>query len=440
MLPEFIKYISDNQLFDSSQKTLLAVSGGMDSTVMAHLFFAAGFRFGIAHCNFQLRGADSDGDEDFVRETAKSFNVPFYTKKFDTEAFAEKHKIGIQEAARELRYRWFETLLADEKYDFLATAHHKDDHIETFFINLLRGCGISGLHGILSKRGNIVRPLLFATREEIEKYAKTHRLSHREDVSNQTTKYTRNKIRHLLAPVLKEINPDYQNIINDDIARLQEAEKIYQARIRQLTDEIVSETKNGVLALDIQKLSQTEAPQTVLFEILAPYGFKKEAVSDIVNSLGGQSGKQFFSKEYVVLKDRRKLLLDKIQSAQEEEFTIAENDYEILRPLHLTFEIVDNSAFFSVPRSKNVVCFDRDKLVFPLTLRKARQGDKFIPFGMKKSKKLSDFFIDEKLSRIEKEQIWLLCAGEEIIWVVNRRRSALYPVDDKTKSIIVFRG
>ncbi|MDR0363547.1 MAG: tRNA lysidine(34) synthetase TilS [Bacteroidales bacterium] len=438
MLREFKKFISDNRLFDASQKILLAVSGGLDSTVMAYLFYAAELQFGIAHCNFQLRGEESNGDENFVRDMARRFNVPFYVKKFNTIVFAKEHKTGIQEAARKLRYDWFADLIIEEEYDFLATAHHKDDHIETFFINLLRGCGISGLHGILSKKGNIIRPLLFATRDDIEKYSRKRRLSHREDSSNQQIKYTRNKIRHLLIPALKEINPDFQNIINDDIARFQEAEKIYQTRVSQLKNEIVSKTASGDLAVDIKKLHVTEAPQTVLFEILSFYGFKKDIIPDIFRSMDGQSGKRFFSSNYQLLKDRDFLFLSEKKTTNEKIFIIEKGKNEIFSPLHLKIEYSENHKRFIVPRDRHIVCFDCDQLIFPLTIRAPKDGDQFVPFGMKGHKKLSDFFIDEKFSQIEKGNTLILCSGSEIIWVVNHRRSNLYKVESLTKNVISF--
>ena len=438
-IADFLRFISEHKLFEPTQKVLLAVSGGLDSTVMAHLFHQSGFSFGMAHCNFSLRGADSDADETFVRDLATQYNVPFFCKKFDTLAFSKQHHTGIQETARTLRYEWFSELMTTQKYDYLATAHHQNDHIETFFINLLRGCGVSGLHGILNKRHQIVRPLLFAPRKDLEKYAEEHHLKYCEDASNKQTKYTRNKIRHHLIPVLEEIQPQLNDVMVENMERFHEAEKIYQTRIQQVISEITQHLPDNTLAIDIEKLQTLEAPKTFLFEILAPFGFKKEIIPDILKSLTATSGKRFFSEHFTLIKDRKHLLLHEKKTPSDTVFFIEKDDIEINAPLHLKLEHVAYNNQFSISGSPHSACFDCEKITFPLTIRKPKTGDTFIPLGMKGRKKLSDFFIDQKFTQIEKENTWLLCSSDEIIWIINHRISDTCKITPETQKVLAIR-
>ncbi|MCL2511958.1 MAG: tRNA lysidine(34) synthetase TilS [Bacteroidales bacterium] len=437
MFTDFLHFISTRNLFAPTQTVLLAVSGGLDSTAMAHLFHQAGFSFGIAHCNFALRGTDSDGDEAFVRDLAAQYGVPFFSKKFDTLALSKQHNTGIQETARTLRYEWFSELLTTQNYDYLATAHHQDDHIETFFINVLRGCGISGLHGILDKRNRIIRPLLFASRKELEKYVTEHSLKYREDVSNQETKYTRNKIRHHLIPVLEEIQPQLNDVMVENMERFREAEQIYQTRIQQVISEITQRLPDNTLAIDIEKLQTLEAPKTFLFEILSPFGFKKETMPDILKSLTATSGKRFLSEHFTLVKDRKHLLLHENQTPSDAMFFIEKDDLEIHLPLHLKIERIAYNDRFTIPDSCHSACFDCEKIVFPLVIRKPKAGDAFVPLGMKGRKKLSDFFIDQKFTRIEKENTWLLCnSNGDIIWIISHRIGDAYKVTEKTREVL----
>ena len=434
MLNKFIKYCQKEKLFKPDDKILLAVSGGIDSVVMAELFFLAGYDFGIAHCNFKLRGKDSDKDEKFVKELAEKFKVPFFIKRFDTFKYSDENKISIQMAARELRYYWFTELLEKEDYKYTATAHHRDDSIETFFINLIRGTGISGLHGILPKQGNVIRPILFAGRDKIEVFQKENKIKFREDKSNLSDKYLRNKIRHKLLPVIKEIEPDIEKVMQKNISRFAETENIYFKEIEKKKKKVVKE-ENEKIIISIDELQKLKPLKTYLFEFLLAYNFNFSDVENITNSLEGISGKQFYSPTHRLLKDRNNLIITPLSEDEIQEFFIEKTDKEILSPLRLKIKIEKNIELSS---DKNIACLDYSKLEFPLILRKWKKGDVFVPFGMTGKKKLSDFFIDQKLSIIQKEQIWLLCSGENIVWIVGYRIDNRFRVTKNTRQVCKF--
>ena len=431
MLNEFIKYCKKEKLFSEDDKILLAVSGGIDSVVMAELFFLAEYDFGIAHCNFKLRGKDSDKDEKFVKNLATKFKVPFFIKRFDTYKYSDENKISIQMAARELRYYWFTELLEKEDYKYTATAHHRDDSIETFFINLIRGTGISGLHGILPKQGNLIRPLLFAGRDEIEVFKKENKIKFREDKSNLSDKYLRNKIRHKLIPVIKEIEPEIEKVMQKNISRFSETENIYFKEIEKREKKIVKK-ETGKIIISIDELRKLKSLKTYLYEFLLPFNFTFSDVENITISLEGISGKQFYSPTHRLLKDRNNLIIAPLSENEIQEFFIEKTDKGILSPLRLKIKIEKNIELSS---DKNIACLDYSKLEFPLILRKWKRGDVFVPFGMTGKKKLSDFFIDQKLSIIQKEQIWLLCSGENIVWIVGHRIDNRYRITKNTKQV-----
>lgn len=446
MLNLFNTYIKKEKLFSKTDKILLTVSGGIDSVVMCELFHTAGLKFGIAHCNFQLRADESDGDENFVEELAEKYGVQFHSVSFDTSTFAKKNKLSIQLAARKLRYEWFEEIRTQFDYSFIATAHHQDDSIETFFINLIRGTGIAGLHGILPKQNNIIRPLLFTNKEQIEIFAKKNKLKYREDSSNASDKYLRNKIRHKLIPLLKELNPDISQTISEDIQRLSGTEKIYKKEIENKRSKIVKEDKNGI-QVSIKELKKLNPIEPYLFEFLYPLGFNSTTVDEIIESLNGQSGKQFFSATHRLIKDRDFLLVGRMESGERrvENGEKRKLDNTLLIKKNQTKIILDdyklniktklktpNSVLRSPDSSANI---DFDKLKFPLKIRKWEKGDTFYPLGMKGKKKLSDFFIDKKISISEKENTLLLTSKNEIVWVIGLRLDDRFKVTDKTKKI-----
>lgn len=436
MIQTFKSYLKKERLIKSTNTILLAVSGGLDSVVMCDLFHQAGFQFAIAHCNFQLRGKESDEDETFVEALAEKYNVAFHSTSFDTAAYAKKKKLSIQEAARELRYFWFEEIRHQYNYTSLAVAHHRDDSVETFFINLLRGTGIRGLHGILHQQGNIIRPLLFAGREELESYSKKKKLKYREDSSNESDKYLRNRIRHHLIPLLEELRSGATQQINSTMEHIRSVEAVYSDAIQQKRNSIVKE-ENGVVKLSIQKIKKLEPVDIYLFELLSPFGFNIEMVHEIVSAFDSISGKQFVSKTHRLIKDRDFLLLEEIKKEKKEELVNVKAGQKIVHcaDQKILIKTIANDKQFKLLLSKNIAQLDLAKLKFPLVCRVWQKGDVFQPIGMKGKKKLSDFLTDQKLSIIEKENTLVLLSGKDIIWVVGHRIDERYKVNDSTKKI-----
>lgn len=436
MLESFLKYIKEQKLIDPSDKILLAVSGGVDSVVLCKLLHQAKIKFAIAHCNFTLRGEESDEDELFVEELAELYNVAFHSISFDTNSFAKKNKLSVQVAARELRYKWFEEIKTQFNFTLIATAHHQDDSIETFFINLLRGSGIRGLHGILPKQGDIIRPLLFANKVEIEAFAKKNKLKFRRDSSNETDKYLRNKIRHKLIPLLSTINPSANKNIADTIENLREVETIYLKSIEKKRLKIVEE-KNGLVKINIKELEKLKPISAYLFEYLYPLGFNSKMIDDILESLNSESGKQFFSGTHRLIKDRNYLIIntnEKIIDSKNINISLSKKEIKV-GSNKIVFKKMLHSKKVDLKVSKDIAQIDFEKLKFPLQLRKWEHGDTFHPIGMKGKKKLSDFFIDQKFSLIEKENTMVLISDNKIVWVVGHRIDDRFKITDKTKQI-----
>ncbi len=439
-------FIKKENLFSPSEKILLTVSGGIDSVMMCELFYKAGFKFAIAHCNFQLRGEESNGDEKFVAALAEKYNAPFHIITFNTSAFAKKNKLSIQIAARQLRYQWFEEIREKFNYKYIATAHHQDDSIETLFINLIRGTGISGLHGILPKLGNIIRPMLFTNKIEIEKYASKNELQFREDRSNASDKYVRNKIRHQVIPVLKELNPVLEKTITDSMRHLRDIELIYKNDIEAKRSEILKQ-ENSTVLISIKQLKKLDPAVTYLYEFLKPFNFNTSSSSEIIAALESESGKQFFSTTHRLIKDRDFLIIEKISGPKNqipgtneiqasEKFQIKKSQKELIfNGLRLNFKTDAKPANHLLQTKNTCANLDFDKLKFPLEIRKWQQGDAFYPLGMKGRKKLSDFFIDKKLPISQKENIWLLISGGSIAWVIGQRIDERFKITNKTQKI-----
>ncbi|HEX8270516.1 MAG TPA: tRNA lysidine(34) synthetase TilS [Flavobacterium sp.] len=431
MLNKLREHLSANFPFLIDGKLLLAVSGGLDSIAMVALFHKLDYNFAIAHCNFQLRGEESDSDLNFVRQLAENRNIPIFTTVFGTQAFASDYKLSVQVAARNLRYSWFQELADAEGFDYILTAHHADDNLETFLINLSRGTGIDGLTGIPLINDKIIRPLLPFSRSEIELYAKDDHLEWREDSSNASDKYLRNQIRHDVVPKLKELNPDFLVAFQKTQSYLQQtatmaddaAIMIYQQVAQQANDEI---------HFNLQKLTKLGNFKAYLHQWLKEFGFT--AWNDIYDLVGAQSGKQVFSPTYKLFKTRHFLVLAPIKEADPNaEYYIAQGQNEVNFPINLTISKAD-----AIERASNKVIFvDADKIRFPLMLRKCREADFFYPFGMNgQRKKISKQFKDEHLSLSEKENIWILCSGGEIVWIIGIRPDERFKVEPTTTNIL----
>ena len=429
MLMKFQNHLNTNFPFLKGKRLLLAVSGGIDSMVLLTLCQKLSLKIGVAHCNFQLRGKESDGDADFVKEKTTELNIPFFIQKFDTEQFANENKLSIQLAARKLRYDWFNEILENEKYDFLLTAHHLDDQIETFLINLTRGTGLEGLTGIPVQNNTIIRPMLMISREEIENYAKENQILWREDASNTSDKYVRNKIRHQVVPVLKELNPSFLTSFQDTLTHLEEANTLVEDASKWVFEKVTT-TKEDTIQIDCKLLLTYKNYKSYLYQWLKRYEFT--AWNDIYELVQAQSGKQIFSNTHLLLKDRDFLILSPKTIFAEETFYIDENTKSLKFPLNVALCKTDNI----LEPTNNVIFVDQEKLVFPLQIRKKREGDSFYPSGMEGKKKLSKYFKDEKYSLLDKEKQWLLTSNDQIVWIIGKRADKRFLANTKTKNIL----
>jgi len=431
-------YIEKHQLLVPDKPVVVGVSGGTDSVVLLHILMSLGYECVIAHCNFHLRMEESDRDESFVRELANGLKIQSYFIDFETTEHASKHGISIEMAARDLRYAWFNELLVKINAQAIAVAHHADDSIETLLMNLVRGTGLKGLTGIPARNENVVRPLLCLTRSEIETYLVRYDLDHVEDSTNGSSDYQRNKFRNEILPLLEEINPSVRQTLYNSLQHFEGNLAVYQQAIHQIENEIVYIDSDSI-KLDIDLLKKQIHIPTVLFELLHPYGFSNAVIEQITANLDGESGKMFFSDSYRLVKDRKYLILNEIKSVQKEKFRITENQKEIDQPFHLKITRKNITSEFIPSKKPDCIQVDASKLTFPLLLRKWEEGDAFYPFGMTQRKKVSDFFVNNKLSLLEKEQSWILISGEDIVWIVCQRLDNRFRVNEKTKMIVEFR-
>lgn len=431
MLQAFIAHIQQQHLFPTGQQVLLAVSGGIDSAVLTHLMHSAGYPFAIAHCNFHLRPSDCDRDEAFVRQLADTYSVTVHVAQFDTQAYAARHHQSIEQAARQLRYDYFEQLRQQHAYAAILTAHHRDDSTETFFINLLRGTGLSGLHGILPVQGHIIRPLLPFGRNDIEAYAAQHHLAHVEDITNASLDYQRNQVRHLLLPLLRQLQPAADHTLQQTVLHLQSTERLYQALLTPLLQQLTHPQPDGSILIDLADTlptpldahSSPQLRQQLYFELLKPYGFNAATVTNILGTI--QPGKTYHSPTHTAFRDR---------------------DCMILIPSHaqpdplptITVGTTSPDGFNPKQLPPHQAAFDADTVTLPLRLRHWQAGDRFQPLGMTHGTQLiSDYFSDHKYSLPDKQaQLLLVDATDSILWIVGRRTSHPHRLTPHTRLVL----
>lgn len=437
-LQKFQDFVAQKSLLSGNEKVLLTVSGGKDSVLMAHLFKLSGYHFGIAHCNFNLRGEESSRDENFVKMLASTMEVPFHVVHFDTRTYAAEHKISTQMAARTLRYDWFERIRKEQAYNLISVAHHQNDVIETLLLNLTRGTGIAGLHGILPKKGFLIRPMLCFSGEEIEQAIENNRVSYVEDSSNASDKYARNKIRSKVIPLLKSMNPNLEATFEHNVRRFSEAEALAQKMIGQIRSDVVH-VEDDLVRIGLKTVRDQISHRLLLFELLKPYHFAEAVSDEILDSAEGASGLLFYSSSHQASLNRGELILRPLAVVQRQPvlLNIHPQDAEIIfEGRQILVAYTEDLRFESNPLKAFV---DADRLVYPLILRKWEQGDRFIPLGMQTFKKLSDFFIDEKVPLPLKDQVPVLVNGNgELIWIGGMRQDNRYKLTSATKKVAIF--
>jgi tRNA(Ile)-lysidine synthase len=455
LLNKFINNIHQENLFQKNDYLLLAVSGGADSVALCELCFQAGFHFEIAHCNFQLRGEESQRDEEFVRQLAEKYWSKVFIKKFDTKKYAEEKKISIQIAARELRYEWFDELLKEEfagsyhsasnlipdstnlipHTSYLLTAHHANDNIETLLMNFFKGTGIKGLQGILSNQGKIIRPLLFAKKKEIISFIKENNLEFVEDSSNSSEKYTRNYFRLQLIPSIQNVFPYVEENLINNIERFKEIEVLYLQSI-ELHKKNLLEQKGNEVHIPVLKLLKSKPLKTIVYEIIKDFNFTAHQTGEAVHLLNSESGKYISSETHRILKNRKWLIIAPVNNFLAQHILINKSDKEIV--FELGKLIFKNEAFTNekISTSNLTAMLDAKNITFPLLLRKWKPGDYFYPLGMQKKKKLSKFFIDQKTSLTEKEKVWVIESDKRIIWIIGKRIDDRFKITEKTKNVV----
>jgi tRNA(Ile)-lysidine synthase len=446
LLQQFKNYINTYHLLNSTQHALLAVSGGVDSIVLCELCQQAGISFSIAHCNFTLRGTESTRDEEFVKTLAEKYKVPFYLQQFDTHQYMVNNKLSVQVAARELRYNWFNKILQGEVLPILlpfqktipvllVTAHHLNDNIETAFINFCKGTGITGMRGILPKTNNIVRPLLFATKNQLLQFAIANNLHWVEDSSNETDKYTRNFFRHKILPQVQEVFPEAEKNMAATIGRLCEAEMLYQLALQQHIKKLVTLQGNEI-HLPVKRLQQLPFAKTLLHEILKPFNFSSLQINEVYNLLIADTGKYVASATHRVIKNRQWLIATPLQTSIANHVLIQTANTITQLPtglIKMEFKTKDETILND---DASVAMLKAAAVQFPLIARRWKQGDYFYPLGMQKKKKLSRFFIDKKLSLLEKEKVWVLESNKKIIWVIGLRIDDRFKITPQTKQVL----
>jgi tRNA(Ile)-lysidine synthase len=413
------------------------VSGGADSVLMLYLFLKLGYNCGIAHCNFKLRGSDSDLDEELVSRLAKEYGYPLHKICFETKEYAASKGISIEMAARDLRYTWFEDIKLKFGYQYIATAHHQDDLIETFFINLARGTGIRGLCGFGYTSGHIIRPMLFTKRETIMEFVAKEGLEYRDDQSNFDTNIIRNKLRHSILPLFNEINPSSKQNILQTIDNLKDAELLMQRELEKASCDLINRINNRIF-VDSHRLLEYPHPDLYLFELIKEFGFNRHHASQIYDSLTHVTGKIFYSNTHRLFRDREKLVVVPLGQVLQKEISISGWDKPVALDSGkmLQFECFERKGDFKIPKESDVAAIDFEQLKFPLKLRRWEQGDYFFPLGMDEKKKISDFLIDQKVDLSEKQDILLLLSENKVVWVVGKRIDNRFRITSMSNKIL----
>lgn len=438
LLFSFKAYIQNEGLIKPKQKVLLAISGGMDSVVLAHLLNASLIPFELAHVNFQLRGEESERDESFVKDLASSLGVPLHMKKADTISFAEEHKLSIQEAARKIRYTWFEELLNTHQLDLVCTAHHADDDVETMLMNVCRGTGLMGMRGILPKQGKIIRPLLFASRDQIQEYATAHHLQFVEDSSNASDKYARNYIRHHIIPQLTQLWPEAAENLRLNMVRFKESEGLYREALQRKLNKLIHLKEDG-LYVPVEGLRFTKPLRTIVFELFHDKGFSAKQVNEIILLLDAHTGSFINSTTHRIIKNRNWLICLPLSTDVPSIVLIQEDEKDVsFAHGNIHIHVKSSPSKDTLSTDPHIAQIDRSSLTFPLILRPWKAGDYFYPLGMAKKKKIARFLIDQKVPRHIKERVLVLESAGRICWVVGHRIDDRFKIRSSTPEIVEF--